>query len=78
MQHRVGPKGGGSVACDQVRACQLHYGADCPLRDPVQLMHVRRTRGSVHAVGGEEVIELARQKLARIVTMKSAHDAGGS
>eukprot|EP00965_Chrysotila_dentata_P176284 5820833-Pleurochrysis_carterae.AAC.1 len=69
VKHSVRPERGGRVARHEVGTRQLHDGSDGSLRHTVQLMHVRRASGRVHAVGSEEVGEFARNKLPCVVAV---------
>ena len=76
----VGPEGDGHVAGDHVDADELQDRADGALCDAVQLC---TCGGQVvwlvpsDTLGGEEVLELVREELGRVVAVHRAEDHGG-
>eukprot|EP00965_Chrysotila_dentata_P128960 4263664-Pleurochrysis_carterae.AAC.1 len=53
----------------------FHDAADRPLGDAIQLMHVGRTCRGMYSFIGEQLSELLREKLSRVIAVECADDS---
>ena len=76
MLDHVWPESHGCATRVEVSADYLEDGANGAFGHAVQLMHVRRAARVLHRLVGEQLLELPREELARVVGVQSADDAG--
>eukprot|EP00965_Chrysotila_dentata_P029698 987161-Pleurochrysis_carterae.AAC.1 len=69
MSNGVCPERDWSPTRNQVGSGEFHDTAYGTFRNPIQLVDVRRTCGSVHAFVGQEFGELAGKEFAGIVAV---------
>ena len=62
---------------DDGRARGLHGGSDGSFGDTIELVYVGRTSSVAHEFAIEELSELSRKELARVVRVKRADNSDG-